>query len=114
VNPWWTWLPPIVAAAGWPAVAWRLNVSRRRRRAAAAISPLITDGLEAHVAVGSLSGIAPGDITNHALLVLTGDGGLAVSGTGCDSLRALMIAHANMAIAVKAFEAHDHSHGSGS
>ena len=105
---WWAWLPICLVAAAWAAVRWRGRQRAARRRPA---DPAITDRIEAHIAVGSLSGIAPSDIKGHVLLVLTGDGGLAVSSTVRGSLRALIVAKASAAFAEEAFAAHDHDHG---
>ncbi len=107
---WWTWLPICLVAAAWAAVRWRDRRQSSRRRPA---GPGITDGIEAHIAVGSLSGVAPSDIKAHVLLVVTHDGYLGVSGNGCGGLRALILAKASAAAAEQAFAAHDHEHGDG-
>lgn len=109
---WWSFAPLTVVVAVWAVLslrAWRRRALRRRRAV-----PLIEAALEAHVAVGSLSGVAPSDITAHVLLVLEEDGGVTISGTGCDSLRAFMLASASAACALEEWRAHDHDHGGGS
>jgi hypothetical protein len=102
---WWTWLPICLVAAAWAATRWRDRRQAARRRPAA---PGITDGIEAHIAVGSLAHVAPSDIEAHVLLVVTRDGCLGVSGTGCGSLRALILAKASAAAAAQEFAAHGH------
>jgi hypothetical protein len=112
VSPWWVWAPEIIVAAGWVIVVRRRGVLRRRRATPA--PPLITGRLEAHVAVGSLSGIAPADIKAHVLIVVAQDGGLAISGTCADPLKAFVVASASAALAARAFEAHAREGGGAS
>jgi hypothetical protein len=112
--PWQAWMPLLVVVSCWVFLTLRARLAKalRRRRAAAARSgPAITDGIEAHIAVGSLSGIAPSDIQGHVLLVVTHDGNLGISGTACGSLRTLILAKASTVFAEQAFAAHDHDHG---
>jgi hypothetical protein len=113
IAPWWTWLGPGLVATAWVCVMLRRGLRRvLRRRAARATpsGPAITERIEAHIAVGSLSGIAPSDIKCHVLLVVTNDGELAVSGTVRGSLRALIVARASAAFAQEAFAAHARDH----
>jgi hypothetical protein len=110
---WYIFLPVAAGLAWWSYWAGRTRVFERRRRRRAAPAPpgpVITERIEAHIAVGSLSGIAPSDIKCHVLLTLTGEGRVAVSGTVRGSLRALIVAKASAALAEEAFAAHDHDH----
>jgi hypothetical protein len=109
---WHSVLPDAVLAAAMACAffAGRAAVFRRRRAVAPDPGPVITDGIEAHVAVGSLSGIAPSDINAHVLLVVTNDGQLGISGTGCGSFKAFILAKASAAVAGQEFAEHDHVH----
>jgi hypothetical protein len=106
---WWTWPPLYLVAVGvmFAAATWRWAKAARRR---ASVAPAVTDRIEAHIAVGSLSGIAPSDIRCHVLLVVTSDGQLGVSGTAGGPLRMLILAKASAAFAGEAFAAHGHDH----
>lgn len=63
---------------------------------------------EAHIAVGSLSGIAPSDIKAHVLIVLTRDGQLGVTGNTCDHLGMAVTAKALSMLADRVNDDHDH------
>jgi hypothetical protein len=108
--PWWSWLPEAAAVTGW---AWLMLRGRRpgilRRRAAVS---RVTDDIEAHVAVGSLSGTAPSDVQAYVLLVLTGDGKLKAGGTASAGLAAFIVATTSAAYAQQALAGHGHDHGS--
>jgi hypothetical protein len=111
IAQWWTWVPLYLVAAGgmYATAKWRWRRAKAARRRAS-VAPSLTDRIEAHIAVGSLSGIAPSDIRCHVLLVVNTDGELAVSGTVRGSLRALIVAKASAAFAEEAFAAHDRDH----
>lgn len=92
--------------------AWRRRVIRRRPASSAS---LITGGLEAHIAAGSLSGIAPRDIAAHVLIVVTHEDEIGVSGTCPDGMKALIVAQAGVSLAetLLAERENDHDHGNG-
>ena len=101
----------VLVAVAWAVAilrAWRKRVLKRRRTL-----PKPETTLEKQVAVGSLSGVAPADIAAHVLLVLEEGGRVAISGTGCSSLRGFMLAHASAAHAAAAWQGHECGHGPG-
>lgn len=108
--PWYVVLPEAAGLATWAYFAGRARLfePRRRRREAAAG---VADGMEAHIAVGSLARVAPSDIRAYVLLVVTHSGNLRISGTGPASLKALIVAKASAGLAERAFAEHDaHDH----
>ena len=68
---------------------------------------------EAHIAVGSLAGVAPSDVNAHVLLVVTEDGGLTITGSACDHQAAAIVASAGQVLAMRLLAAHLHD-GAGS
>ena len=95
-------LGTVIAAA----VTFRAGLAARFRRPARPALPGVTSVIEAHVAAGSLSGIAPSAITHHLLLVVTRDGDLSVTGTACEPLAALVLTQASGILASRAYAAH--------
>jgi len=73
--------------------------------------PSITETAEAHIAVGSLSGIAPSSILSHVLLAVDRDGGLSITTSACDVSASVIVAAAALQIAERAMADHDHDHG---
>jgi hypothetical protein len=62
---------------------------------------------EAHIAVGSLSGIAPSDIRGHLLIVVRQDGRPNLSGTACPELAALILTEVMAGLARQAYAGHE-------
>lgn len=85
-----------------------MRIPWRRRKEAP--EPLLGGVAEAHIAVGSLSGVPPTDIDAHVLLVLTNAGGLSVTGTTCTEATAMIVTMAAAALAQGAY-ARAHSEG---
>jgi hypothetical protein len=68
------------------------------------LPPLLEGGIpEAHIAVGSLSGIAPSDIRGHLLIVVRQDGRPSLSGTACPELAALILTEVMAGLARPAY-----------
>lgn len=63
---------------------------------------------EQHIAVGSLSGIAPSEINSHVLIVVTGDGELSITGSACDHQAGAIVASAGQVLAMRVLAAHLH------
>lgn len=68
--------------------------------------PVVTDPIEAHIAVGSLAGIAPSGIHTHVLLVVTDTEGLSITGTACPEQALAIITAAASTLALRALAAH--------
>lgn len=103
------WLPYapvgalVLAYAALSLRAWRKRALKRRRTPAQ-----MGADLEKHIAVGSIAGVAPSDISAHVLLVLEEDGKVTIEGTGCDSLRLVLLTSATAAFAQAAYRGHEH------
>jgi hypothetical protein len=107
-------LQPVVSIAVVLLLAWALTSLRawRRRLLRRRSTPRQPETvIERHIAAGSLAGVAPADIQAYVLVVLDEDGRATVTGTGCGSLRAFLLAHAAAAHAHAAWQAHDCGHG---
>lgn len=63
---------------------------------------------EAHIAVGSLAGIAPSEINSHVLIVVTQDGELSITGSACDHQAAAIVASAGQILAMRVLAVHLH------
>ena len=72
------------------------------------MSAVTPETAEQHIAVGSLAGIAPSDVSAHVLLVVTEDGELSITGTACDHHAAAIVGSAVQVLTMKALAAHLH------
>lgn len=70
--------------------------------------PPLEAGLEREIAVGSLSGVAPGDIGAHLLLVVDSEGCLRITGAACEHMAVAMLTHAASLISRQALTGHPH------
>lgn len=109
--PWLPYAPVAVVALVWAALslhAWRKRALKRRMGSAR-----IGTDAERHIAVGSLSGVAPSDVKAHVLIVLGDDGGITIEGTGAGSLRMVLLTSATAALARDAYAALDRDRENG-
>lgn len=95
-------VPPLAVRTG------RGRLMRPFRRRAPRPDPMAFPLLaEAHIAVGSLSGVAPSDIAAHLLITVDHDGRRKLTGSACPELAAVILTELAAGLARRACAAHE-------